>query len=134
MSAHGEEEYLEWLQRRCATGNVLYVWDAIQWCNDFGLDYPEWIRQYLGDVAAALLNKDQPQHALMLTQRDYKARGDHEKRVSVVSCVRLVMRQLDKSECDLDVQMEVAERMRVKDYYVRDCWFKWGTVPTKLNS
>jgi hypothetical protein len=40
------------------TGNPLWVWDCIRYCEQSGTEYPAWVRGYLADSADRLLDID----------------------------------------------------------------------------
>ncbi len=42
------------------TENPLYVWRAIQCCKDYEREYPDWVKEYLSNVADEILNIENP--------------------------------------------------------------------------
>jgi hypothetical protein len=42
------------------TRNPLYVWRAILFCKDHEREYPDWVKEYLNDVAEGILSIETP--------------------------------------------------------------------------
>ena len=67
--------------------NPLWAWEAIEFCNEREVQYPEWVREYLGEVRQRMNDKQPPAKCLDMTMKDYSLTDVIEARIVAVKLV-----------------------------------------------